>query len=280
LENNKQVAEGAQVLRVYGASVSSVKKDLEQITSTQIGRKNIYTKETGRITVTPEIFTSAECCDPGGGCGGSSGGGEGELICLLVIAVVMALVAIIWTAVMIAFSILTIGGFLTRRYRTLLVIEKPNRELLGKLVVSITRHGGVVDYPWGIDEYDSWMKRTFGLFMRLKILRQVSLFVGLCWGLIEIWYKLNNILYDIDYNLWPFRFIMVAIFLPLLFSGPVLEFRFNNAQNASEEVLYRLLTENPSFNPEYPMTFEEEPQIIGGMSTAAIRKLKEPPKDE
>lgn len=276
MANYGQIIEGAQVLRVYGTSVSSIKKDLETITGVNVGRKNIYTKETGRVTVTPEIFTSADRCATGGDCGG--GDGEGLLLCLLIVAVIMILVAAIWVIVMIAFSILTIGGFLKRRYRTILVIEKPNREFLGKLVVSITRRGGVVEHTWGIEQYDTWMKRTFGFYRRLKYLRQVSLFFAFNWGVVEIWYKFNNILYGTDYNLWPFRFVMIAIFLPLLFYGPVLEYKFNKAHDEGQELIIRLLMDNPSFNPDYPMTFEETPQIIVGMTPTAIRKLKEPPK--
>lgn len=275
---NGEKVEGAQVIRVYGTSVSSIKKDLETITGVNPGRKNLYTKETGRLTVTPEIFSSADCCDPGGGCGGG-GGGEGELICLLVIAVVMALVAIVWTIVMIAFSILTIGGFLTRRYRTIIVIDKPNREFLGKLVISITKRGGVMEYPLGIAEYDRWMKRTFRLHMRLKYLRQVSLFCAFGWGMLEVGFKLNQILFNpADYYLWPFRYVMIAIFFPLLLYSPVLEFQFNNATEDAQEIITGILMENSSFNPEYPMIFEEAPQIIGGLTVAAIRKLKRPPE--
>lgn len=277
MKDDQQMSQGAQVIRVYGTSVSSIKKDIERITNVHVGKMSLYSKETGRVTVTPELYTSAEYCDISG-CSG--GGSEGEAVCLIVIAVVMALVAVVWTIIMIAFSILTIGGFLKRRFRTLLVIERPNHEFLGKLIVSITRRGGVVEYPWDIEQYDTWMKRTFKLFMRLKYLRQVSLFLALCWGFVEIAYKLNNILYAVDYNLWPLRYVMVAIFLPLLLYGPFLEVRFRNARDSGEEMILRLLTDNPSFNPEYPMTFEEQPQIIGGLSTSAIKKLREPPKEK
>lgn len=281
MTTNGEKLEGSQVIRVYGTSVSSIKKDLETITGVNLGRKNLYTKETGRLTVTPEIFSSSDCCDPGGGCSGGGGSGEGELICLLIVAVVMALVAIVWTIVMIAFSILTIGGFLKRRYRTLVVIDRPNKEILGKLAVSVARRGGVMDYPLGNEEYDDWMRGTFTLHMRLKHLRQVSLFLAFGWGLVEVGHKLNQILFNpADYNLWPFRYVMIAIFLPLLLYGPVLEFKFNNAVEDVQELLIRILMDNPSYNPEYPMTFEEEPQIIGGMTVAAIRKLKRPPSDE
>ncbi|TFG32824.1 hypothetical protein EU527_09340 [Candidatus Thorarchaeota archaeon] len=277
MEESEQMPDAPQVIRVYGTSVSSIKKDMETITGVTIGKKNVYTKETGRVTVTPEIFTTNTCCTTGGDFGGGSS--EGILFCLLIAVVIMALVAIVWAIVMIAFSILTIGGFLKRRYRTLLVIERPNREFLGKLVVAITRRGGVVEYSWGIEEYDHWMKRIFSLHMRLKNLRQVSLFLAFSWGFIEIWYKLNNILYGIDYNLWPFRFVMISIFLPLLFYGTFLEFKFNSVHDEGQELIMHLLIDNPSFNPEHSMMFEEPPQIIGGMSTTEITKLKNPPKD-
>ncbi len=280
MTTDRDNTEGAQIIRVYGTSVSSIKKDIEVITGVNPGRKNLYTKETGRLTITPELFSSADCFDPGGGCG-SSGSSEGELICLLIITVVMAVVAIVWTIVMIAFSILTIGGFLKRRYRTIIVIDKPNREFLGKLVVSIMKRGGVMDYPLDNEEYNQWMKQTFNLYMRLKYLRQVSLFCAFGWGLVEVGFKLNQILFNpADYNLWPFRYVMIAIFLPLILYGPFLEFKFNNATTESQELIIRILMENPSFNPEYPMTFEEEPQIIGGLSVNAIRNLKRPPSEE
>jgi hypothetical protein len=257
-------------LRAYGVSASALKYGVETITGVNPGKDAVQTKETGRVSVTPEIYSTAACGDP---CvGGGSSDGEGLLICLLVVAVIMAVFTIVWTVVMVAFSILTIGGFLKKRYRTLLIVEKPNSEFMGKVALQIIRAGGVLEYPLNNEEYDAWMHHTFGLFKRLKLLRQVSLFFAFCWGLVEVGFKLNQILFNpADYNLWPFRYVMIAIFLPLLLYSVILEIQFKSAFDSGEETIARLLSDEPSFAPDHPMIFEEEPKIVRAVSTMALR---------
>jgi hypothetical protein len=260
-------------IRVYGVSASAVKYGIESITGLNPGKHAVQTKETGRVSVTPEIYSTApyaDCC-----AGGGTGDGEGLLLCLLIIAIIMAVFTIVWAVVMVAFSILTVGGFLKKRYRTLFVIEKPNREFIGKIAIHAIRSGGILEYPFGIEPYDDWMKRTFGLFVRLKFVRQISLFFGFGWGFIEVAYKLNQILYyPADYNLWPLRYVMVAIFLPLLLCSPILEIQFKGHYDAGEEIIMRLLDEEQSFTPDLPMIFEEEPKIVRAVPIAHLKKKK------
>ncbi|MHA2462803.1 MAG: hypothetical protein ACXAEJ_16360 [Candidatus Thorarchaeota archaeon] len=246
-------------IRIYGASASSVKKGIETITSVNPGKKAVHTKETGRVSVTPEIYSQLGGCDGGGG-----GGGGGELLCLIIIAIVMAVFAVVWAIVMIAFSILTLGGFIKRRYRTLVVCETENREFLGKLAVLSVRNGGVLDYPFGNPQYDEWVTDTFGLFTRKKNIRQLSLALGFGWGIIEIGFKLYQIIIDqsFNYDLWPLRYVMIAIFVPLILYSPFLEMKFREAFDTGEEMIIRLVNQESSFSPDHPMNFEEEPRFI------------------
>ncbi len=203
-------------VRIYGVSASTVKADIETLTGVNPGRNAVKTKETGRVSVTPEIYSTMICPDT---CSGGGGGdGEGLLCCLILVIAFMAVFAIVWAVVMLAFSILTIGGFLKRRYRTLLVMEIRNREFIGKLAVSTFRSGGIMEYPFGHDEYDSWMKRTFALSVRLKHIRQVSLLFATFWGFTEVFFKLNQVLLNptLSYDLWPLRYVMMAIIIPPL----------------------------------------------------------------
>jgi hypothetical protein len=273
IRNQQDDTEKLVALRAYGVSASAVKYGIESITRVNPGKAAVQTKETGRVSVTPEIYSTAACGDP---CvGGGPSDGEGLLICLLVIAVFMAVFTIVWAVVMIAFSILTVGGFLKKRYRTLLIVEKQNREFMGKIALHIIKSGGVLEYPLGNEEYDAWMHRTFGLFRRLKLVRQVSLLFAFGWGLIEVGFKLNQYLFNpADYNLWPFRFVMVAIFLPLLLYSPVLEIQFKRAFDMGEEITARLLSDEPSFAPDHAMIFEEEPKIVRAVPTLFAKKKK------
>jgi hypothetical protein len=272
IDNKQDDTKQVLALRAYGVSASAVKYQIESITRINPGKDSVQTKETGRVFVTPEIYTTGTCGDA---CvGGGSSDGEGLLICLLIIAVGMAVFTIVWAAVMVAFSILTVGGFLRKRYRTLLLVEKRNREFMGKIALRILESGGVLEYPLNHEAYDSWMHRTFGLFRRLKIIRQISLLLGFGWGLIEVGFKLNQLLFNpADYNLWPFRYAMVAIFLPLLLYSPVLEFQFKNAFNDCQEVVSRLLSDEPSFAPDHPRIFQEEPKIVKAIPTSAAKKM-------
>ena len=178
---------------------------------------------------------------------------------------------------MIAFSLLTVGGFLKRRYRTVIVVEKLNREFMGKLAISIFRRGGVLEFPFGHEGYDTWSRKAFKLHLRLKYIRQFSLVVGIGWGWVEVFYKLYDILLappDYTYNLWPLRFVMIAVFLPLLLYSPVLEIQFDNAQRDGEEMVVRLLHDEHNFSPDHPMSFMNPPRTVIGISSAAIKKIE------
>jgi len=266
-------------IRAYGVSGSSVKKSIEEITGASPGRKEaVLTTETGRIYAESEILSSGGggYCDCSG-CGGGSGDGEAILIALIIVAVLMIMVAVVWAVIMIAFSILTVGGFLKRRYRTIVVIERLNKEFLGKLAISIFRSNGVLEYPMGHEAYDAWVKRSFNLHLRLKRIRQISLFFGIGWGWIEVLFKVNELLigYVTNYSptIFPLRLVMVVIFVPLLLYSPILEAQFNNAHDDGEEAVMRLLNEEQSFSPDHPMQFKDSVQVVAGISSAAIKKI-------
>jgi hypothetical protein len=264
-------------LRAYGVSASSVRQSIEELTGICPGKnESVYTHETGRVYAESEIFSTAPdaCCDCSGGGGGD---GEGLILCLIIVAILMIMVAVVWAVIMIAFSILTVGGFLKRRYRTVVVLEKQNREFIGKLAISIFRKGGVLEYPFGHEGYDKWNRRTFSLHMRLKNIRQVSLFFGIGWGWIEVLFKFNELLVGHITNygptIFPLRLVMVAIFIPLLLYSPILEIQINNAYRDGEEMVVRLLNEEYAFSPDHAMSFTETPKAVSGFSSAAIRKL-------
>jgi hypothetical protein len=185
----------------------------------------------------------------------------------------MAALTIVWAVVMIAFSIITIGGFFRKRYRTLFVIENDNKEFIGKLAVITVQKRGVLEYPFEHREYDEWMVQTFGMFNRLKHLRQGSIFLGFWWGFIEIAFKLNQLILDpSDYNLWPLRYVMIAIFLPLLLYAPILEIQFRGAFDKGDEMVMRLVNHEPSYSPNQPMMFSETPIEVGKIPPGQIKK--------
>jgi len=146
-------------------------------------------------------------------------------------------------------------------------MERENLELIGKLSVLTIRKGGVLNYSLGQNQYDEWMKQTFRLFKQLKLLRQGSMGLGFIWGLIEVGFKLYQLLFDslFSYYLWPFRLVMAMIFIPLILYSPILEVKFRNAFEASKENIDLLIAYEPSFNPDNPMSFKEKPRIIDFM---------------
>ncbi len=241
----------------YGVSGSSVERELENITGVKPEKKTVHTKETGHIIVMPEIHVDL------GGCG-DIGSGEGAGLCLIILAVMMALLATVWTITIIIFSIVTLGGFAKKRYRTRIIMERENLEFMGKISVLTFRRGGVLNHSLGQDQYDEWMGRTFRLFKQLKHLRQGSMGLGFAWGIVEISFKLYQILFDASftYNLWPFRLVMIAIFIPLILYSPILEMQFRRAFETGDENIARLITNEPSFNPDNPMSFKEKPRLV------------------
>jgi hypothetical protein len=255
------------VMRVYGASGSTVKSGIETIMGVHPGRKSIHSKETGTVTVKSEIYTHFEGADCSGG------GGEGEILCLLVVAIIMTVFAVVWSVVMIVFSIVTIGGFVRRRYRTIVIMGKENIEFIGKLSVFVFRRNGVSDYTLGSVDYDEWKDDSFGLFMRLKHLRQGSLLLAFGWGIIEIGFKLYQIIFDptFDYYLWPFRYVMIAVFAPLIFYSPVLEMTIRGKFNEGENIVARMVMNEPRYNPDLSMAFDVQP-VIGESLPASLAK--------
>ena len=257
----------ALTIRVYGMSGKALKQEIESITGVNPGKNAVYTKETGRVAVTPEVFSGG--LGGGGDCSGFGGGGsgdcgEGALVCLIIIIAIMMAVTIVWAIVMLAFSIMTIGGFFKKRFRTLVVIEEENKEFIGKLAVMTVQKRGVLEYPFGHRDYDEWVNHAFRKFNWLKYLRQVSIVIGFCWGFIEVAYKLNELVFGVGgYNLWPLRYVMIAIFLPLLLFAPFLELQFRETFTMGDEMVMRLLNEEPSFSPNQPMMFSEDPIQVG-----------------
>ena len=260
-----QDSKKALAIRAYGVSGATLKKEIETITGVNPGKNAVYSQETGRVAV-----TSGDC---GGGCGGGADGGEGVIICLIIIVAVMAALTIVWAVVMIAFSIMTIGGFFRRRFRTLVVVENENKEFIGKLAAITVQKRGVLEYPFEHREYDDWMAQAFGKFNRLKILRQASIFFGFWWGFFEIAFKLNQILLDpADYNLWPLRYVMIAIFLPLLLYSPILEIQFRGIFDTGDEMVMRLINHEPSYSPNQPMMFSETPIEVGKITSSETKE--------
>jgi hypothetical protein len=259
------------VMRVYGASGSTVKGGIENIMGVHPGRKSIHTKETGTVTVKSEIYAHFEGSDCAGG------GGEGELLCLIVVAIIMAVFAIVWSVVMIVFSIVTIGGFVKRRYRTIVITGKENTEFLGKLSIFAYRKGAVSDYALGNMQYDEWKDDAFGLFMRLKYIRQGSLLLAFGWGIIEIGFKLYQIIFNpaFDYYLWPFRYLMIAVFAPLIFYSPVLEMSIRGKFSEGEDIVARLVMNEPRYNPELSMAFDHQPEIGESLPASLAKEEKD-----
>lgn len=270
-----QETKKALAIRAYGISGGALKKEIETITGVNPGKNAVYTKETGRVTAASELLGTGgsgggDCYV--GGCDGG-GGGEGAIVCLIIIVAIMVAVTAVWAVVMLAFSIMTLGGFFKKRFRTLFVIEKENKEFIGKLAVITAQKRGVLEYPFGHREYDDWMVQTFGKFNRLKLLRQMSILFGFSWGFIEVAYKLNELVFGVGgYNLWPLRYFMVAVFLPLLLYSPILELQFRGAFDTGDEMIMRLVNENPSFSPNQPMIFSETPIEIGKITASETKK--------
>ncbi len=244
------------VMLAYGVSGASVEKELENITGIKPEGKAIHTKETGHVMAMPEIHLGVGASD--------IGVGEGAGIILIIIAVMMVVFATIWTIVMILFSVVTLGGFIKRRFRTRVLMERENLEFIGKLSVLTFRRGGVLNHSLGQDQYDGWMGQTFRLFKQLKLLRQGSMGLGFVWGLIEVGFKLYQLLVDplFEYYLWPFRIAMLMVFIPLILYSPILEMRIRRAFETGDENIARLIINEPSFNPDSPMSFKEKPRLV------------------
>jgi hypothetical protein len=64
------------------------------------------------------------------------------------------------------------------------------------------------------------------------------------------------------YDLWPFRIVMLAILIPLILYSPILELKFRRVFETGDESIARLITNEPSLNPDSPMSFVEKPRLV------------------
>ncbi|MHA1771011.1 MAG: hypothetical protein ACTSYL_04955 [Candidatus Thorarchaeota archaeon] len=234
---------------IYGVSGSAVREMVLDFAGGERHKNYIQTQCCGKVRAGTTL--GQECA--GADCGtGISGGDSGECLCfcLLLSMLMMVVVTVVWVAVMIVFSIVTVGGFVRRRYRTALFIEKRNHKLLAEISLAVARRGGVLDYRIGVPEYDHWVSDMVRLFKYLKYIRQTSLLLGSLWGLNEVYFKLKNILDPtFHYNLWPFRLAMVIIFIPLIFSTPILELKIREAIDIGEGLIHDVIAMHPEYKP-------------------------------
>ncbi len=248
-------------LRAYGVSASSINEMIEHLLGRRPSRKEpIKTEETGLVLADSELLNRELGVSDCSGCTGS----ECDLICILSILVVMLVVSVVWLTVMIAFSVVTLGGFFKRRYRSVVLVEHEHREFLTKLSIMILRKGGALDYSIGDPEYDEAITNVFLLYGRLKIIRQLSILLGTVWGTIEMAFRLNNILFNpnLEYNLWPLRFIMVGMFLPMMFYCVYLEYRFRRAFSDADEASIRVIMTDPAMNPDTPVSLSKPAWVL------------------
>ncbi|MCF2137756.1 MAG: hypothetical protein K9W43_11045 [Candidatus Thorarchaeota archaeon] len=233
---------------IFGVSGSTVREMIHEFTGGEQHKKYILTRCCGKVRAGTAL--GQECL--GADCGTGSGGdcGEGLCFCLLLSMLMMVVVTIVWVAVMVVFSFVTVGGFVKRRYRTAIFLEKKSHTFLAKISLAVAQLGGVLDYPIGVPDYDHWVSRTVRLFKYLKYIRQLSLFLGTVWGFNEVYFKLKNI-FDptFHYNLWPFRFAMVIIFIPLIFSSPILEIKIREAIDIGEGLIHDVIAMHPEYTP-------------------------------
>ncbi len=232
---------------IYGASTSVVKEIVYEVGQGDDVDKLTTTRCCGSVAVVDEMMSGDLVYCDGGGLSSTDECG----IFLLIIIALMAVFAIVWAAVMIVFSIFTLGGFVRRRYRTLLMIEQPRRNLLLNVAFGVAFRGGVMDWDTGIPEYDEWKEKALSHYRALKYVRQISFLFGIIWGMNEIYNKALNLLDpNYHYNLWPFRLMMVIIFLPLLFACPVIELRMRELYRTADPMFQSILADDPDIEQD------------------------------
>ncbi len=243
-----------------GISHKALKEGVEHITGINPDKEAVYTEETGHVMVVSEMEATLGDCS----CDGGGAGGECEAICFLIIAVAMVMVFIAWAIIMLVFSIFTFGGFVKRRHMCRLLIEREHRTFIGRLAVYAARRGGLLYYELGHPSYDEWYNQSRSAFNRLVWIRQLAILFGTIWGTVEIAFKLYQMFIDtaFTYDLWPLRYVMVAVFVPMILYSPVVEYRIRSLLSEADEVLTRLMMEEPDLNPDNPMHFAEKPELV------------------
>ncbi|MCF2137755.1 MAG: hypothetical protein K9W43_11040 [Candidatus Thorarchaeota archaeon] len=248
----KESGESENVIsfEILGVPSSAVRDDIKKFASPIENEDGSMTSESvGEINVTSGIITIL--AGLGSGLGGS---GEGILLFLVILFIVMSVFSIVWVFVMIAFSIFTLGGFFKRRHITVVSIKKRDDSFVSKLVVASVLRGGVLYENLGDPDFDDWLQRAQKLYQKMVHIRWAGLLAGTIWGIVEIAFKGYNILHPtFHYDLWPFRILMVSLFLPMIFYSAWIELRLRRHYSEGDLVVHRLMASDPVFNPEQPL---------------------------
>ena len=256
-----------QRYRVYGVSGTKIRDMIRTIVPVHEEGPIMFSRRCGEIRVTSAL-KGGDLWIPD--CGGGATDGEAALCCLGIVVALLAVVAVVWAVVMIVFSVVSWGGFFKRRFRTFVFLERHDEELIRKLAVAVAMEGGVLRCEIGEPSFDMWARDTLSLYLRLKRIRQASLLLGAGWGWVEVLFKARNIIDpSFHYNLWPFRFVMVLVFLPLIFCMPVLEMSFRSTARQGLEVAERLAATRPEYNPKTRLPPKIETTSIGGGTDVA-----------
>ena len=64
---------------------------------------------------------------------------------------------------------------------------------------------------------------------------------------------------------------MIAVFAPLIFYSPVLEMTMREKFNEGEDIIARMVMNEPGYNPDLAMTFEHKP-VLGDSLPASLAK--------
>ncbi len=175
-------------------------------------------------------------------------------VTLLILVLGLVLFPFLWLAVTIAFSVFTAGGFFKKRHFTLVSIDRNNAVFDSKLLMAVVLRGGAVNTHVEDPEFNDWLQRAVRFYTRITALRLIAVALGFVWAFLELDQRFDvfHLVYQLD--LLPLRYVMVAIYIPLLFIGAWLVLGVKRHYAEGDLVIHRLKASSSRLDPDIPLT--------------------------
>ncbi|MHA1771010.1 MAG: hypothetical protein ACTSYL_04950 [Candidatus Thorarchaeota archaeon] len=181
-------------------------------------------------------------------------GADAFWVVLVISFLSIILFPVLWLTVTIVFSIFTAGGFFKRRHFTVVLLAHRDEIFVSKLLMAVVLRGGVIDEKTDDPDFDEWLDRAVKLYTRVTYLRLTAVILALIWGILEIDQRFNLLHLVYQINLWPFRIVMLFVFLPILVYGAVLVWKIKGHYAEGDLIIHRLKASSSRYDPDVPLS--------------------------
>ncbi|MCF2137754.1 MAG: hypothetical protein K9W43_11035 [Candidatus Thorarchaeota archaeon] len=259
-ETSENEEEHNKMFFIYGVHINDVKSDIRKFVQPDAEEEaELSSEQTGNILLISGfwgvfiLFLFLVGAMIVGVLQGNAGA-DMFIVTLIISGLSIILFPILWLTVTIVFSIFTVGAFFKRRHFSIVIVDRRNETFVSKLLMAVVMRGGVFNATTDDPEFDDWVRGALRLYSRVAYLRVTAVILAVIWGILEIdqRFDLLHLVYQVD--LWPFRIIMLLLFLPLILYGDLLVWKIRGHYAEGDLIIYRLKASSSRFDPDVPLS--------------------------